>query len=847
MKKLIALLLAMALVLSLAACSNNTAEPTTPGTTAGTEAPATEPAAEATYTYKDSVSTLATNWNPHTYQTNDDGYPADFLRGALYSFVFNDELHPVEGFDPFTTYVAVPEMAADMPVDVTEQVKAEHPEFGIPESATEGYAYTIALNPDCTWEDGTPINADTYVESMKRLLDPKLINYRAADYYSGSLCIAGAELYSKSGRTTYDDAKSAYKMEDLTKGEDGQYVNADGNKMFIGVDVALDWTSGSSLKFYVDNYGENYFNLENWDALVGLMSKDGVVPLTDENVALLASVIATEAWGETEEDVINYFTVAKSWNEVGFETVGLYKNDEYSITLVLGKALTGFNLYYNLGSSWLVKPDLYDACLTETDGVWTTTYNTSVETTSSFGPYKLVSYQSGKAMRFERNENWYGYTDGKHTYVDPTDGETYSMYMTTAIDCQVVAEAATNKMMFLKGELMTYGLQADDFEAYRNSEFCHATPSDTIFFLMLNGAMGAIREREAAADFDKTTKDLETMSLTSFHRAVGLTFDKELFAATVSPARSGGFGLIDNTYVCDPETGLTYRGTDQGKKVLCDVYGVDVDSFASLDEAVASITGYNPDVAKEFYKQAFDEALEKGYITDTDGDGISDQTVTIGYALSADSDFMTKTIDYLNEQLAAVTKDTPFDGKVVIVKDGPFGNEWSNKLKAGQSDTQLCGWTGSRMDPYGLTDLYVNPDQAYDAKWFDATEHELTLTVPVDGVDTELTMNLKQWSDALNGTMVTVDGKDYNFGYGLADMETRLTILAGFEGAILTAYNYLPMLQDGGMSLLSQQAYYVTDEWNCLMVRGGIQYMKYNYNDAEWAEYVASQGGELKY
>lgn len=845
MKKLMALLLALTMVVSMAACGGNNTETTAP---AGTETtPNTQPVAEGTYTYKDWVSTLASNWNPHTYQVEDDSYPTEFIRAGLYGFVFNDELHPVEGMDPYTTYYAVPEMAAEMPADVTEQVKAEHPEFNIPESATSGYAYVIDLNPDACWEDGTPINADTYVESMKRLLDPKLLNYRATDYYAQSLCIAGAEAYAKSGRTVYNDSLAAWTLADLTKNEEGQYVNPDGALMFIGLDVALEWTGGDTLKGYVDNYGADYFGMDNWETLTGMMTKDGVIPLTDENLALFTPVIATEAWGETEEDAPNYFVYQESYPEFPFENVGLYKTGDYQITLVLNKALAGFDLLYNLSSNWIVKIDLYDACLTETDGVYTTNYNTSVETTSSYGPYKLVSFQSGKAMRFERNENWYGYKDGKHVYVDPTDGETYDMYMTDAIDCQVVEESSTAKMMFLKGELMSYGLQAEDFATYRNSEFCYATPEDTIFFLILNGHMSAIKEREAASDFDQTTTDLETMTLTSFHRAVGLSFDRELFAATISPARSGGFGLIGSTYVCDPETGLTYRETDQAKQVLCDVYGVDASKFASLDEAVDSITGYNPDEAKEYFKQAFDEAIEAGFITDNDGDGISDQTVTIGYALGSDSDFMTKTIDYLNEKLAESTKDTPFDGKISIVKDGPFGNEWSNKLKAGQSDTQLAGWTGSRMDPYSLTDLYVNPSYQYDAAWFDATKHDLTLTGPVDGVDTEVTMNLKQWSDALNGAMVSVNGVDYNFGAGIAEMETRLDILAGIEGAILTTYNYLPMMQHGGMSLLSQQVFYVTDTWNCLLVRGGIPYMKYNYNDAEWAEYVASQGGELKY
>ena len=63
----------------------------------------------------------------------------------LYGFYFNDALHPVEGKKDYEGYVIVPEMAASDPVDVTEKIKASNPEFGIPESATKGYAYTCLL------------------------------------------------------------------------------------------------------------------------------------------------------------------------------------------------------------------------------------------------------------------------------------------------------------------------------------------------------------------------------------------------------------------------------------------------------------------------------------------------------------------------------------------------------------------------------------------------------------------------------------------------------------------------------------------------------------------------------
>ena len=202
-----------------------------------------------------------------------------------------------------------------------------------------------------------------------------------------------------------------------------------------------------------------------------------------------------------------------------------------------------------------------------------------------------------------------------------------------------------------------------------------------------------------------------------------------------------------------------------------------------------------------------------------------------------------QTIDYLNEKMAEVSEGTPFEGKVQFTKSAPYENEWSNRIREGMSDTVLAGWTGSTFNPFSLTDLYTNPSKQYDANWFDATSVELE--IEVDG--TPISMNLKQWSDALNGTTVTVGGTEYNFGEASADIETRLDILAAIEGRVLQTYDYIPMLQDSSMVLLSQQVYYVVEEYNPVMGYGGIQYMKYNYDDAAWAQYVADQGGELLY
>ena len=804
---------------------------------------------EGDFVYKDAVTTLSPMWNPHDYETSDQSYPIDFITSGLYGFFFNDELdkeHTVEGKKAYEGYVILPEMAAEMPVDVTKEMKEKNNNmYGIPADAESGYAYKIKLNKDACWENGEKINAETYVYSMKQLLDPKLQNYRASDYLNNDFVVANGANYFYMGQTQYKDngIGNKYTIADLTKGEDGVYVTKTGNKMAIGVAFALDWTGGNSLGDYVGAYGEAYFGMEHWEELAAKADENGLVPLTDETNAWLSSVTTSnENWGETDADLFNYYVEIINYEDnYDFANVGLFASDEYEITLVLGKAMAGFNLLYNLSGNWIVYEPYYEAGKKQVEGTdaWMSEYYTSVETTMSYGPYKLVEYQKDVSMKFVKNENWYGYKDGKHIYKDPTDGKVYPMYQTTEITTRKVEEASTRKMMFLSGELMGYGLQSEDFDKYRNSDYCYATPSETIYFFIFNGYLDAIQTRENNEDFDKTKYDLETLTLTSFRQAIAVTYDKEALCTAVSPSRSGGYGLIGNLYIYDPETGARYRDTDQAKKALCEFYSVDVSKYENLDEAVKSITGFDPVAAKELFGKAFTESLEKGYITSADGTHC-DQTIRIEYSSSSHSDFIEKTLAYLNEKLAEVLVGTPFEGKIEFYESAPKGDNWSTDIKSGMSDTVLGGWSGSALNPFSIMDCYVNPARQYDAKWFNAASVDMTLTIKGE----EITMSLKDWSDALNGSTIEKNGKSYNFGDGMADVEDRLEILAGLEAKILMTYDYIPMLQNASMSLLSKQVYYVVEEYNVIMGRGGIAYMKYNYNEAEWADYVAANKGE---
>lgn len=833
-KKLVAMLLASVMCVGLlAGCGPKDAPNATP--TPGGEN--TQPVGanyekvefdDQKYTYLMSVSILPANWNPHTYKTADDAEPLNYMTDSLFTAVYNDALNPVDGMDPYMGYKLIPAMAADYPVDVTTQVKAANPAFGIPESATSGYAWSVKLRDDLKWDDGTPITAQDFVDSLERVLRGELLNYRAADYYDGSYVVVNADKYSLQGTTSFkamgvatsDFLEQGGKVEDL-------YIDA---YTFWNCDESYTDADGNPLSQYVSVLDETVYGEAVDDPFSGKELYDAYFAPGAEYESMAGDYMGTMVEYEADYPMSN---------------VGLYVSGDNELTFVFRNALDGFYLMtYGMSTTYLVKTDLYDSCLTEREGVWSSNYNSSVETSASCGPYKLSDFQRDKSMHFVKNENWYGWDSGIYTYVDPSDGKQYDMYQSTDIDIQYVQEAATNKTMFLAGQLMTYGLQAEDFDQYRSSEFCYATPGQSVFGLVMNGYMKVLQEREAASDFDKNTTDLEMMSVEAFKKALAVSIDRDDMCASVSPARSAGFGLIGTRYVYDPEIGALYRDMPQAKKALCDFYSVDPANYGGdLDKAVAAITGFDPEAAVGFFQQAFEEGIEKGYITDNDGDGISDQTVTIQYALSAEaSAFMEKTLAYLNESIGKAATGTPFEGKIKFIFSAVLGNKWSEAIQNGTADCVLAGWSGATMDPFSFADTWT-ADRSYWTNWFDAKAVNMTMNIKGE----EITMTLRDWAECLNGNMKTVNGKEYNFGYGQVDVETRLDILAECEKTVMGAYVTLPMLADGSMALLSQQVYYVVEEFSPIMIRGGIQYLKYNYSDTEWAEYVASQGGTLQY
>ena len=199
----------------------------------------------ANYTLSTYMSSNPKTWNVHAWETNDDSYIIAYTEMGFYDLGFNDDK---------SGYVFLNEMASGLPVDVTSELSPEEKTRYFGRSSINlpsGIAFDIPLNDKACWEDGTPIKADDYVESMKRLLNPEYVNHRADSWYKGNTVLANAEAYFKNGQTTIEPAYNFIKDDTNLNSTDPNfcpndiwYINLGGAGPYAG-SIFSDLTVGA--------------------------------------------------------------------------------------------------------------------------------------------------------------------------------------------------------------------------------------------------------------------------------------------------------------------------------------------------------------------------------------------------------------------------------------------------------------------------------------------------------------------------------------------------------------------------------------------------------------------------
>jgi len=848
-KKLISLLLASAMVVSLAACGGKGDEPagndvtpgaeTTPSDDAqpGDDGENTTPAVDenASYTYNTSTTAFPTNWSPALQQTNEDQTLLQYLEAPLYAFDYNDTM---DG------YKLIPCAAAGDPTDVTADYVGQ---WGIEEGDT-ARVWSFPLREDVKWEDGTPITAHDYVRSAELMLDPVAKNHRADSFYASSLKVVNAKNYLYAGQHAYLNPMIVNMTDDEYIPVDSFEVNEEGLLTVDGKDLAVDLNTGSSWGASLgDYYSEGmYVNADGVDVYAEILepnaNADGFVPVTQEVYDAVSLCIAQlhgyadadayaadagdYAYLEAQE-MMNY---GETYEEMDFSEVGFAAPSDYELVIALDVPLEGFYLRYSFTNGWLLKEDLYLSCESVVDGVYTNTYGTSAETTASYGPYKLTSFQKDKEYVLERNENYFD-LEGK--------------YQTTRIVMHCVAEAATRLQMFLNGELDSYGLTSDDMETYATSDYTYYATEASTFFVAMNPDMDALAANQAALgdNFNKTI-----LTVKEFRQALSYSLDRASFALATAPTNSPAYGVYSNLIIYDPEVGSTYRSTDEAKQVLVDFWGLTDDIgegklYENMDDAIDSITGYNLEMAREKFNEAYDIAKEQGLIDDDDV-----IQLMIGIP-NSESNFYNKGNEFLVNCWTEAVVGTPFEGRLTFALNDTLGNGYGTALRNNEVDILFgVGFTGSALDPYNLIQCYTTDENLrYNTCWDSAND---MLTINLGGKD--WTASVADWTYTISGEKITItdaDGNTQEFSAGVTDdnSQERFEILAALEGAVLERYELLPLIDDSSAELKSMKINFATEDYVFGMAFGGIKYYTYNYTDDEWAAFVAEQGGTLTY
>ncbi len=746
-----------------------------------------QPADDGEYTLNLTETTSAVHTlNPHEWEYSPEDAVMQLTQSGLYSIIYSE----TEDF----AYSC--EMAADFPTDVTSEY-AGNETYGIPADATEGYAFRIPLRQDAKWEDGTPINADTYIYSYQQLLSPEMVNYRASSRYEGTYALANAYQYFLGGADQYIDYFNAETGEYAEVKDGNLYFSATEPTAFFGMSLA-DAAAGDYADYFTAEDGT-----DTLAALQTLQGDEAWIPVDDTvRTALDAMIAAVNAHTETEaydQEYLEFCTYKEEMEAVTWDQVGLVKNDDYTLTFIYTKPIREqFMLYSGFTTPLLVKEDIYEANKSDIGGLTKTTYGTSASTYASYGPYKLTEWQAEKVLTVEKNDQWFGWNDPAH------EGQ----YQATRISYQFIDEHTTEMQLFLQGNVDTVTLDANDIQTYGTSDYVVYEPTSYTFKLSFNTDKESLKARESAG-VNKTL-----ITYVDFRKAFSLAINRAELCQTAFPTHSAAYGLLNDMYVYETNNFSTYRDTEQAKAVLCEVY--DSENYDTL-------SGYNVKEASELLEKAYQEALAAGDIKETD-------KVVLDFNVSVSSDANQKAINFLNDAIIAAAVGTSLEGRISIeLKEV---DDYYAAMKAGTADLIFSAWGGNEIDPYALMQCYV------DIVYFDDGEHgfnaEHPLTIQIDGKD--YTYSLYEWYKEV------CEGQ-----WAQADSDTRLHILAKLEGGILEQYCGIPLYSRREANLLSQKVQYVTDEFSNVYGYGGIRFMKFLYNDEEWAAYCAEQNNQLSY
>ena len=879
------------------------------------------------YTYYTYLTTKPSTWNTHDWETSDESYVTSFTEMGFYDVILDETK---------SNYKFVTEMAREFPVkisssDLKENEIDEYSEnYFNGQNIPENQIFDIKLNKNATWEDGTPITAKDYVDSLERQLSPKYVNFRADSFYSSNLVVANAEKYYKSGRSTleplynYIDNNYDY-IDDKYKESAGTtyYLNLQKNapiaaeKFTDGKSVTLSELFNQSIitnnneskeaarrisesvKYFLFKYGPQDWktksdNHEDWAKAES--PADVKDAMTDYDIALSEyskenkpikvrknlgdngnggynysdwknekelviykrldlvndiNIILKNAFGKTIKDKserLMLYGYIKNDEFDDFNKVGIKDVGDNTIRLILGKSIKLLDLKFSLTSNWLVKTDLYDKLSSKSGSKWSTDYaSKKVENYKAYGPYRLVKYEEGKSFVIEKNDKWYGYTDGQH------EGQ----FQMTRVKTTIVEDHSTAVGMFEKGELDDLTLDSNDMSKYGNSRRSQTVYESYTQKISFNSDRSKLTNRQSNG-INKVI-----LANDDFRKGLSLSLNRTDFASKTTAGSKAFTGLLNDLYLTDVQIGEMYTSTKQGVGVYDDVYGKLGGDPYSADYKEEKLSkdaqGYNLQQATYFVEKAITTEIEANRLKLNDKIELEIQvydnssTTTINMTNFIRDSFKTviaNAVAKYNEKQTDDAKKASISFDLKVTKN----EDYYNAAKSGNYDMIFSIWGGAAINPYGLMQVYCDTDFESTCEYgFKGNQKTVNLEIDFGNGNKE-TRSIYEWYTKLNGDLAEMDIDELVSSRDSVDEDEkeliaqyneqhskRVTVLAKLEAAILKRFEAIPLVARGSTSLYSLKVKYATNKYVNLVGYGGIRFMTFNYSDKAWNEFIKSK------
>ncbi len=812
------------------------------------------------YTYRTYTPVMPSNWNELNYEDANDTQIMDYLVSPFFEYDFkfeNDQKFTADGEINAAGIVpggfTVNYAAATKLEDVTSSVDAK---WGYTEDMkkTGSYAWKITLREDLTWDDGTPIDATDFVYTMQQQLDPEFQNMRASTYYN-NIQIHGSRDYVYQGQTSWFPADGPYKTFEESL-YDKIVFNiaspAENKESYSGTECSFRGSMGFpaayTAEMVADYLSTNYISSFTKEQILSLQGKTYAEIAADQDLKAVWDAII--GWWQTDPDEeLDFFVVNYTYPEYAWENVGIYSPSKYELVVCLDAPIAclkedgslSYEAAYSFSSLPLVKKSLYESCKKppqEGSNLPSTTYNTSLETTASWGPYKLTQFQAGKSYTLERNDKWYGYALETNK----------NQYKTDRIVCDEISEVNTQWTMFLSGQIDAIGLDVDHKDDYRNSKYTTYQPATGTFGFNLYANLDVLKN---------AGRNNGILAIHDFRKAFSLYLDRDEYNATCFTSNKPCYGLLGPSYYYDVENGGVYRNTQIAKEGLLRVYGFTeqeggkwtdgTNTYADYQEAYDAMNGMNRTLAKELLQSAYKELTENAEKYGYD----PSKNIELKVGASTDNENVRRHYNYFAKTITELIAGTPLEGKITVTFDSSFGQKWADDFKAGSYDVAIAtGFQGGAFDPEGFLQCYVDPEAGLMySTWWDTTKESMTYTMPAGdyaGAGQELTMSVYNWYCCLNGIAGSrSQPQTYNWGAGFIPEEARMRLLSKIEEVVLEKYFTIITTSEYSATVNSAKFSYITEEYNTFMGFGGIRYRVPNYNDSEWESFVAQNNNDL--